>query len=531
MTKIDETVYKELEELFDNLKRSCQKIADDAANNESGDKLQETTGTTQEKLANLSTRLDEILQTLSVAENGPDYPKIIAMKASLLYEKAKILLSTEENEECKNKLDEAIAMIDKMKENPHITYLYLRCINHLAYVYSKLGNFDKSKEILENITKYEIKDDILVYSTEELFSTNEYNADKSQASSKLHKLAINNLQMLSWVYIKQGLDLESAKVQHEILQLELTYGESDPIDWATRCARIAVLHLSKMRWISARYYLSAAGSVLDRLERDMIDHPDLAKAEAELARGWIYYALKLFEASKAKDIDRICNEIFKDEQSTSDHESDEQINVEDDDSASSDTSPCLFIGQDVKTEEVPATFIKNLDQAKALFYYTNTWLKRARLYYTLRDHPFMYVSCVLDLSELYRYLAFYETDTDAQYNVQKRRADALETLSGILKEVRPQCYIAVSVELLRELAEVQIELMGLNLRRIYKMQEPTEGYDAIKRRMDAVNTIQAKLEKFGNMLGHGHDLESPSREDIDERREEEADGDLVEEKS
>lgn len=82
----------------------------------------------------------------------------------------------------------------------------------------------------------------------------------------------------------------------------------------------------------------------------------------------------------------------------------------------------------------------------------------------------MYVSCVLDLSELYRYLAFYETDLDSQYNVQKRRADALETLSGILKEVRPQCYIAVSVELLRELAEVQIELMGLNLKRIYKMQ-------------------------------------------------------------
>lgn len=129
-----------------------------------------------------------------------------------------------------------------------------------------------------------------------------------------------------------------------------------------------------------------------------------------------------------------------------------------------------FANQDVRMEEVPAVFIKNLEQAKALFYYTNTWLKRARLYYTLRDHPFMYVSCVLDLSELYRYLAFYETDLDAQYNVQKRRADALEALSGILKEVRPQCYIAVSVELLRELAEVQIELMGLNLKRIYKMQ-------------------------------------------------------------
>lgn len=66
-----------------------------------------------------------------------------------------------------------------------------------------------------------------------------------------------------------------------------------------------------------RYYLSAAGNVLDRLERDMIDHPELAKAQAELARGWIYYALRLFDASKTKDIDRICNEIFRDESSSS----------------------------------------------------------------------------------------------------------------------------------------------------------------------------------------------------------------------
>lgn len=66
-----------------------------------------------------------------------------------------------------------------------------------------------------------------------------------------------------------------------------------------------------------RYYLSAAGNVLDRLERDMVDHPDLAKAQAELARGWIYYALRLFDASKAKDIDRICTEIFQDESSSS----------------------------------------------------------------------------------------------------------------------------------------------------------------------------------------------------------------------
>lgn len=34
--------------------------------------------------------------------------------------------------------------------------------------------------------------------------------------------------------------------------------------------------------------------------------------------------------------------------------------------------------------------------------------------------------------------------------------------------------------------------------------EATDNPDSIKRRLDAVSTIQTKLEKFGNMLGHGN---------------------------
>ena len=85
-----------------------------------------------------------------------------------------------------------------------------------------------------------------------------------------------------------------------------------------------------------------------------------------------------------------------------------------------------------------------------------------------------------------------------------RSADALETLSTILKEVRPQCYIAVSVELLRELAEVY-ELMGINLKRMYKMHDINENQETIRRRMEGVYDIQTKLEKIGNMFGHNLD--------------------------
>ena len=125
--------------------------------------------------------------------------------------------------------------------------------------------------------------------------------------------------------------------------------------------------------------------------------------------------------------------------------------------------------------EVPAHPVQSAADARVLFDHVVLWLKRARLYYNLRDFPYMYVSCVLDLSEAYRYLAFYVVDLDERYDVQRKRSDVLEALGGLLKEVKPQCYVAVSVELLRELAEVQIEMLGLNMRRMWKPQGEHDG--------------------------------------------------------
>lgn len=51
---------------------------------------------------------------------------------------------------------------------------------------------------------------------------------------------------------------------------------------------------------------------MDQLERDMVPHPDLSKAQAELARGWVYYGIRLFEASKAVEAAKRCNFVFND---------------------------------------------------------------------------------------------------------------------------------------------------------------------------------------------------------------------------
>lgn len=54
-------------------------------------------------------------------------------------------------------------------------------------------------------------------------------------------------------------------------------------------------------------------------------------------------------------------------------------------------------------KDIPTSRIENIEQAKALFAQIQKWLKRARLFYTLRDYPLQYVNLCLDLSELFRY--------------------------------------------------------------------------------------------------------------------------------
>lgn len=172
---------------------------------------------------------------------------------------------------------------------------------------------------------------------------------------------------------------------------------------------------------------------------------------------------------------------------------------------------------------MPVSVIKTTEQARALFGYIHIWLKRVRIFYTIRDYPILYVNTILNQSELYRYLAFYEPDLDSQYRVQKMRADSLEQLSTILKEVRPKCYVAISVELLRELAEVQIEMMSINLRKIYA-QGQAETESEIRKKMQAVSDIHSKLEGVGDMLGHASfedgDMLQESKVDLTKGQEE-----------
>lgn len=157
MSAISDNVFSDLKNLFEDLKKIHH---GDEKLQESGDTNQNPEAT-QNNVDKIIAYIDNVLTKSSKDESK--YIKIVAMKSSLLYEKAKLLLSLENIEGCQQNLEQALGIIAETCDDSQIAYLYLRLMNHLAYVISKQGDLPKSKEILDKITQQNIAPDILVY--------------------------------------------------------------------------------------------------------------------------------------------------------------------------------------------------------------------------------------------------------------------------------------------------------------------------------------------------------------------------------
>lgn len=243
MDQLNQDTITELRTLFDELSKASISRLDDNVQNagDSEDKL-------SIEFTKFRKRLDELLS--ETAENSDAFYKVNAMKHSLTYEEAKIHLNKNETDIAQELLEKTLEQLTDLKEHPQLTFLYIRIVNHLAYLLSKRGELEKARELLEEVTK-ERASSTIVYSTEELFFNKE--CDQSQAMSKIGKLMANNLQMLGWVYGKIGNHGLYTLKLHEALQQLLNVYDNDLVQWSCRCIRLALLFLNNCHYIAARY--------------------------------------------------------------------------------------------------------------------------------------------------------------------------------------------------------------------------------------------------------------------------------------
>ncbi|KAL3265413.1 hypothetical protein HHI36_009617 [Cryptolaemus montrouzieri] len=450
---LNDTVLGDLKNIFDKLKvhLNNEKTVHEISQNNNIE------NTTNNEIA--QTHLNQLLETIEhylerSKKSSADYIKLLSMKASLIYEQAKIKLFHESGNDALSMLQSTLELIEEYSDHDYMIFLYLRIVNHLSYLSSKNGKLNDARQLLENVLYKDYSPNVAVYSTEDLFDSDQ-ELDVESCRARFNKLMLNNVQMLGWVYGKLGFHDLHAFMEHLYLQKQLDMEDIRALHWTSKCCRLVTLYLTTYNWIYARYYLAAIEALLNKIPGEGTRNIELAQAKADLSKAWIHYGLHLFSASKKKLLEQIYSN------------GNESTTIEEPKAPLEILEQHKFRGLSVTVPNIPINYVTDTQEARTLFIHTQNWLKQMRSFYNLKDYPLQYVNAVLDLSELYRFLAFYETDLESQYNVQKRRSETLEALSSLLREVRPNCYTAVSVEIWRELAEVQIELMGINLKRLY----------------------------------------------------------------
>ena len=119
-------------------------------------------------------------------------------------------------------------------------------------------------------------------------------------------------------------------------------------------------------------------------------------------------------------------------------------------------------------DNITDKYLLDFNDAKAVFFNVQKWLDDAKLFYTLENQASDYVQIIQDMSQLYKYLAFFEEDEDRQAKMHKRRIDLLE---GIVKELNERYYQSDCRQIWVELGETYSEILDIKLDKLKATDE------------------------------------------------------------
>ncbi|KAF9822905.1 hypothetical protein SFRURICE_010434, partial [Spodoptera frugiperda] len=233
----------------------------------------------------------------------------------------------------------------------------------------------------------------------------------------------------------------------------------------------------------------------------------------ELSHHWVKYGLTLFKMSKKKILNKYfaqtstgaVSDLWKtvdlmedapDNSEKIDEEFAKDLGAEK--SGKGDCTPeklFTFPSLDLKEIEakVPLESVCSVEDAKKLFAFIYKWLMRAKHFYDFEHNSAQYISCCLQLAELYEHLAFFERNIDNQYSIQKRRANVLETLNSLLKNC--DNVMSVQIDVIRELSQVQLELMALNLQKLWREESHTNIFNMENDADSIINSLDSESNK------------------------------------
>ena len=185
----------------------------------------------------------------------------------------------------------------------------------------------------------------------------------------------------------------------------------------------------------------------DTNERERAEEK-LEKSRADIWRCWAKYGLNILKMSHTKKLQE-CGQT------------DEKVEVRNDEKLDDEDLTHLKFGSiDVGTleQQVTEELVQDYHNAKVVFQFSQKCLNKAKEFYKLDGFVTDFVEISQDVSQFYKYLAFFENDFEVRCKMHKRRIDML---NAILIELNPQHFLIISRQLSFEIGETYAEMVDL----------------------------------------------------------------------
>lgn len=404
-------------------------------------------------LIDLEVKLEKVIEK---TEDSRDKLVFKAILGCILKDIGKINSFVEETNQAEVYLNKSLELLEDDKLEPEVVICYVDTLNQLGILWSKLQDNERSIEYLSKgvdaakAFKDTEKKPLTIF---DVFGTFD-EVEQGKGEESLEKTCTLTYFYLAQVFGAIG-DLESSgKYCHLTLKRQLELKDYEPVEWALNAATLSQFYFGKNMLKQSRHLLAAANDMLgnysDELDKKEMTEDQRAAAvdnlkhrTADVDLCYAKYCIYILATS----IERLMQE--KEESSKETDPVQFQVNEQ---CEQFDLELSLY------EREITDEFVLTFDDAKEVFLAAQSYLNKAKAYYTLENEASQYARIIQDHAHLFKHLAFFDDDAGTQAKLHKRRADQLE---GVLTQLNQTYYMNICRELLFELGLTYSDMLDI----------------------------------------------------------------------
>jgi KIF-binding protein len=386
-------------------------------------------------------QLEKVLLKNIEEENDDNLITLHAILGNVQKDIGKISMFVDETNQAESYLNKSLDLLEPNSTDPKIIICYADILNQLGLLWSKLQDMDKSKKFLEkseesvkNFKELATSSPLTIF---DVFGTSD-EIEKGKGDENLEKICTFTFFYLAQVYGTLNELEKSAKYCHLTLKRQLELKDYEAIDWALNSATLSQYYFSKNMLKQSRHLLAASYYMLENYSEDL-EKKVLTEDEREAALENLRHRTADIDLCFAK----YCIYIIKtsiERLLLEDEESAENSTLESVQYQVNDNCDSFAIDLEMYERQVTDQFVLTFEDAKCVFLSAQSYLSKAKEYYSLENEASQYARITQDYANLYKHLAFFEDDSATQAKLHKRRADQLEAVLG---ELNPTYYLNI----------------------------------------------------------------------------------------